>query len=563
MINFIKHQTFKPVYIRALSSKSFQGNVGNQLYGGVVPKIGLEVHAQLKLESKLFSSGSARLGSPNTHLDLLDIALPGSLPKLNRDALRTALLTCIGLNCTIPDAIHFDRKNYFYTDMPAGYQITQHNRPIGIDGFVEFIATTYQKSVISHSQPYDLVRYLYFNSRKEMGQFSPYVRKSRIKQIQLEQDSAKTLHQMQEDSDSEVFSLIDYNRSGVGLMEIVFEPDLTNHHEASSLIKELTIILRSLDTCDCKMQLGSLRVDANVSLEHIPGVNIEQSERVELKNLNSIGFVNRAIASEIKRQTDLMKRGEAIVRETRFFDPKTDMTKPLRMKEDATDYRYVPEPSIPPIRLDEQLVSNIRAQLPSRIPADIRKLLIEDCKLDLAIAVEVMDEPGLSDYFMQVMRDRVQFDPDVIADFLIYTINNLKSVVGPNVPIDMDQNGRFQKILPPRRMQPILDMMTNDEISYTTAYELIKYMIINEDTNEPREIVEHFDWYQINDMDKINEYCEQIIQNMKSVPKKYAKRRSLQDLRMLIDKVCHLTGYRISVRKAIDRFNELLLPPKQ
>lgn len=530
------------------------------LYNGVVPRIGLEVHVQLKLKSKLFSRGSNCLRPPNSQLDLLDVAIPGSLPKVNRDAVRSALLTSIGLNCSIPNAIHFERKNYFYADMPAGYQITQRDSPIGIDGYIEFIATTYQKSVVSHTQPYDLVRYLYFNSRKELGKFKPYVMRSHIRQVQLEQDSGKTLVKFEDDSDeNELFSLVDYNRCGTGLMEIVFEPDLTNHHEASSLIRELIILLRSLDTCDCKLQEGSLRVDANVSIDSISGSQLNgSSERVELKNLNSLGFLNRAIESEIHRQTDIISQGQQVERETRFFDHKTNKTMPLRLKESATDYRYVPEPSIPAIRLEKTLVEEVRNQLPTRMPSELRKILLDNYSLDPALAVEVMDEPGMNEYFMHVMSDRGRFDPDVVADFLIYTISNLKNIVVYPFPVDMRPGGHFHRILSPDTMKEIFDMMNDEKINYTTAYEVIKYIYTNSDTSKPVEIVDHFQWSQINDPHLINEYCSEVIDNMKNVPKKYSRRGSVKDMRRMLDKICEISGNRANLKMAMECLNRRL-----
>lgn len=532
-----------------------------KLYNGVIPKIGLEVHAQLNLRSKLFSHGRNELKNPNHKLDLLDLAIPGSLPKLNREALRSALLTCIGLNCSIPELISFERKNYFYTDMPAGYQITQQERPIGLNGFVEFITTTYQKSIISHSQPYDLVRYLFFDSRKELGEIEPYLRRSKIKQIQLEQDSAKTLSNIDDESNSdETYSLVDYNRSGAGLMEIVFEPDLTNHHEASSLIRELIILLQSLDTCDCQLQTGSLRVDANVSLQTIPGLPIENSPKVELKNLNSLGFLNMAILSEINRQVGLYKDGKTVEQETRYYDHKLNRTKPLRLKEDAIDYRFVPEPNIPPIRLEQDFVNVVRSQIPSRLPTETRKVLKDTYNLSLTFIAEVMETPGLSEYFMQVMDGSNKLDPDIIADFLIYTINNLKSVVGPRLSIDMKPDGVFRRRLSPEKMRDIIDLLKDDKISYTIAYELIKYIVVNNDDSQPEDILRHFDWFQINDPAKIQEFCDEIISKMVNTPKKYAKRGSLKDLRRLLEKVGQVSGHRISTRKAMEYFNSRLRP---
>lgn len=532
--------------------------------GLLVPKIGLEVHAQLKLKSKLFSRGSSNQVVPNSKLDLLDVAIPGTLPKFNRDALRGAILTSIGLDCSVAESIYFDRKNYFYADMPAGYQITQHNKPIGVDGYVEFITHTYSKSVISHTQPYDLVKYLFFHSRQDKSPSKPYIKRSRIRQIQLEQDSAKTYHQM-EDDENELYCLVDYNRCGMALVEIVFEPDLSNHHEASSLIKELIIILQALDTCDCRLSEGSLRIDANISMQPIANFQmLGRAEKVELKNLNSIGFVNRALLAEAKRQSNLIIDGKDVVQETRYFDPKTNTTQPLRLKEDAKDYRYVPEPNIPPLQIEKSLVETIRQDLPHKMPDMLRAQLIENYKLDLNLVVEVMEEPGLSDYYMQVMNNRPHYDSDVVADFLIYSLTNLRNISGLGIKVDALDGGRFRSRLSPLSMQSLLDMIFNDEISYSTGFEIIKLIFINiTESRTPKELTEYFRWHQINDPVEVRQHCLELVKNMKKVPKKYTKRGSLKDLRMMLDKLCQLTNNRISVRKAIEQLDDILKPNKQ
>lgn len=530
----------------------------------LVPKIGLEVHAQLKLKSKLFSQGATNQVIPNSKLDLLDVALPGTLPKFNRDALRGAILTSIGLDCSVAESIHFDRKNYFYADMPAGYQITQHNKPIGINGQVEFIAHTYSKSVISHSQPYDLVKYLFFNSRQDRSSFVPYIKRSRIKQIQLEQDSAKTYHQL-DDNENEVYCLVDYNRCGTALVEIVFEPDLSSHHEASSLIKELIIILKALDTCDCEMSEGSLRVDANISMQPTSDFNIVgRAEKVELKNLNSVGFVNRALLAEVKRQSELILDGKDVNQETRYFNPRTNTTLPLRLKEDSTDYRYVPEPNIPPLCIEKSLVESIRQDLPHKMPNVLRAQLIDGFNLDMNLVVEVMEEPGLCEYFIKVMDSNANYDADVVADFLIYTLTNLRNISGLSLKVDVLDGGRFCDRLNPKIMQSLLDMIFNEEISYSTGYEVIKVIFTSlSEKRTPKELVDYFGWHQITGSTEIRQHCLELIKNMKNIPKKYKKRGSMKDLRMMLDKLGQLTNNRISIKKAIIELDNLLKPNKE
>lgn len=537
------------------------------LYNNIIPKIGLEVHAQLDLNSKLFSQGvNSSFATPNSQLDYFDISLPGTLPKVNKNSLRASILTGLGLNCTIQNMIHFDRKNYFYNDMPAGYQITQYNNPIAKNGFIDFIVTTYHKSVIGHSQQYDLVKYIYAESRRDLDEVVPYIKRSRIKQIQLEQDSAKTLHQTSADTGQELYTLVDYNRCGAGLIEIVFEPDLTNHHEASSLIKELIYTLKALGVCTCELQEGSLRVDANVSIHSISGQEINKSGRVELKNLNSLRSLNRGILFEIKRQANLLEAGGEVLQESRTYDTKTGQTVPLRLKEESVDYRYVPEPNIPPIMIEQDVIEEARAHLPSDLPGDVRQHLISEYNLELALVSEIMEEPGLSDYFTEIMSARANYDANVIADFLIYTISNLKrleSVVGHlSKKVDLSKGSEFRQRLSVDRIQTLFDMMLDEEISFMIAYEVIKLIFVNGDKSEPRKIVNDLGWYQINDHVKVDELCMECVQNMKNVSKQYAKKGEKRHLRIMLEKLCDSTNHKISVRRAIENLNARLKPPQ-
>lgn len=534
----------------------------HDLYGGVSAKIGLEVHAQLNTKSKLFSQGgNVKSGRPNTQLDLLDISLPGSLPKLNKEALRMSILSSLGLNCKIQDTTHFDRKNYFYADMPAGFQITQYNRPIAKNGFIDFIVTTYHNSIIAHAQQYDIVKYLYHEDRENIEEVKPYIMRSQIKQIQLEQDSAKTLQQTTKDSEEEQYSLIDYNRSGAGLIEIVFEPDLTNHHEASSLIKELINLLKALKVCDCELQEGSLRVDANISIQAIENQIVDGSAKVELKNLNSIRSLNKGIRHEIIRQASLIKSGGPVVQETRTFDTRTGKTIPLRFKEEASDYRYMPEPSIPPIAISGELIDDVQKSLPNDLPSTIRKNILGKYDVDLALVTEIIDEPDLHKYFLEIMEVRPNYNPNVIADFLIYSVANIKNIVGPPIHVDLsDETGEFRKRIGVETLISIFDMMLEDEISFMTAYEVMKFKFVNNDESSPKEIIEHFGWQQINDRAIVMEMCNDTSKKMRNVSKCYRKRGEKRYLRMMVEKLCELTNNRISVKMAIECLNELLRP---
>lgn len=547
-----------------LSSREHDLELARNLYDGVEATIGLEVHAQLNINSKLFSrGGNSNDKPPNSQLDLFDISLPGTLPKLNESALKAAISSSLGLKSKIQDVIHFDRKNYFYTDMPAGYQITQYNKPVAKDGFIDFIVNTHHKSIIAHTQNYDLVRHVFWSERHLLEEFQPYVKRSRIKQIQLEQDSAKSLHQVTPDSGQEMYSLVDYNRSGAALIEVVFEPDLCTHHEASSLIKELILTLKALSTCDCELQEGSLRVDANVSIKSISGRKVEGSSRVELKNLNSLKALNKGIKFEIVRQSELLKKGDTVVQESRTFDTKSEQTVPLRIKEEAVDYRYVPEPNIPPLRLDKELLGQIELDLPQTLPCDDGQSLISKYNLDLNLIAEIVEEPGLAYYFGKIMEDRESmYDANIIADFLIYTIHNLKDT--PNAPnrVELKDDGQYMRRLSPDKFQSVVDMVVCEKIGYTIAFELIKYIYMSGDQAEPTSIMKNLGWQYLNDIDKIDELCHECVDSLKGISKKYAKKGERRHLFLLLNKICELTDNKINIQLAVDRLDHLLRPSK-
>lgn len=559
------------------SSKTIEqetDEIRTRLYGDVEPVIGLEVHAQLNLKSKLFSQGGLSSNAPpNSQLDLFDLSYPGTLPKLNQRAIDFAIMTGLALNCNIERRFSFDRKNYFYADMPAGYQITQYDHPIARSGCINFIVTPYHDSLIAHEQQYDIVKYLYANSRLDREEIRPYIKRSHIKQIQLEQDSAKTLqHVINKGStvETELCNLVDYNRSGAALIEIVFEPDLTNHHEASSLVRELIFTLRALGTCSCELQEGSLRVDANVSIRKIGGSEISGTSKVELKNLNSLRALNRGIHREILRQANILREGGKVAQESRTFDSKTKETVFLRRKETALDYRYMPEPSIPPVNIDQQHIDDLKKSISeTELPAKCKEKLINKYNMELSLVNEVVEEPGLTGYIDSILSHNhdlakaPRYDPNVVADFLIYTIFNLKNLKVTMLPIgEIKLNGEdseFRKRVSVETMQELFDMMLSEEISFATAFEVVKLFYVNYEKSSPREVVEHLGWFQINDMEQIGEMCDSLISSQ-GVAKRYQKRGSRKHLMRMLELLCERTNHKISVRRAIECLNTKLRP---
>ncbi len=340
--------------------------------------IGLEVHAQVISEAKLFSGAATAFGAePNTQVSLVDAALPGMLPVLNRACVEQAIKTGLGLKAKINLHSVFERKNYFYADLPAGYQISQYLEPIVGEG-----------SVILDMED---------GSSREIG----------IERLHLEQDAGKSLHDQHPTK-----SYIDLNRSGVALMEIVSKPDLRSPEEVGAYLHKLRSILRYLGTCDGNMEEGSLRCDVNVSVRK-PGEPL--GTRCEIKNVNSIRFVQQAIEFEAKRQVGLLEGGETIVQETRLFDSNTGRTRSMRGKEEAHDYRYFPDPDLLPLELDPAWVSEIEAGLPE-LPDDKKQRFTADFGLSPYDAGVLVADRETAAYFEAAAAGR---DPKVAANWVM------------------------------------------------------------------------------------------------------------------------------------------------
>ena len=327
--------------------------------------IGLEVHAQVLSESKLFSTSATKFGAePNTQVSLVDAAFPGMLPVINEFCVKQAIKTGIGLNAKINKRSVFDRKNYFYADLPQGYQISQFKDPIVGEGKVIL------------DMP---------NGQKEVG----------IERLHLEQDAGKSIHDLDPQN-----TFVDLNRSGVALMEIVSKPDLRSPDEVNAYIKKLRSIMRYLGTCDGNMQEGSLRADVNVSVR--PKGSKEFGTRCEIKNVNSIKFMQMAIEYEANRQVDLIEEGKTIDQETRLFDTKKNETRSMRSKEDAHDYRYFPDPDLLPLEVSEKFIEELKNDIPE-LPDDKKKRFIEEFKLSPYEANILVSDIDTAKYFEEVV----------------------------------------------------------------------------------------------------------------------------------------------------------------
>jgi len=328
--------------------------------------IGLEVHAQVTSQSKLFSTSATKFGAePNTQVSLVDAAFPGMLPVINEYCVKQAIKTGIGLKAKINKRSVFDRKNYFYADLPQGYQISQFKDPIVGEGKVIL------------DMP---------DGQKEVG----------IERLHLEQDAGKSIHDLDPKN-----TFVDLNRSGVALMEIVSKPDLRSPDEVNAYIKKLRSIMRYLGTCDGNMQEGSLRADVNVSVRKKGSK--EFGTRCEIKNVNSIKFMQMAIEYEANRQVDLIEDGQTIDQETRLFDTKKNETRSMRSKEDAHDYRYFPDPDLLPLEVSDDFIENLKSEIPE-LPDEKKKRFIEKFKLSPYEANILVSDIETSNYFENVIK---------------------------------------------------------------------------------------------------------------------------------------------------------------
>lgn len=321
--------------------------------------IGLEVHLQLKTKSKVFCGCSTNFGAaPNTQTCPVCLGFPGSLPVLNRQALRLGAKVAIALNCQIAEKIRFDRKNYFYPDLPKAYQISQFNQPLSQNGYLAIIVDGKEKCI-------------------------------RIRRVHLEEDTGKLFHEKD-------CSLVDFNRSGTPLLEIVSEPDIDSPDEAHAYLTALKSILEYVDVSDCNMEEGSLRCDANISLRK-SGIT-ELGVKTEIKNMNSFSAVKAALEHEKDRQVELLKDGQRIVQETRLYDAAKDVTESMRSKEEAHDYRYFPEPDLAPFDFEKELLESIKKEIPE-LPEPRKKRFMSEYKLSEYDAGFMVSDKGMADYF--------------------------------------------------------------------------------------------------------------------------------------------------------------------
>jgi aspartyl-tRNA(Asn)/glutamyl-tRNA(Gln) amidotransferase subunit B len=421
--------------------------------------IGMEVHAQVTSQSKLFSGASTEFGgAPNSHVSLVDAAMPGMLPVINEECVRQAIRTGLGLKAKINLKSVFDRKNYFYPDLPQGYQISQYKSPVVGEGVVTV----------------DLDG----GDSVSVG----------IERLHLEQDAGKSLHDRHP-----AYSYVDLNRSGVALMEIVSKPDLRSAEEAKAFISKLRSVLRYLGTCDGDMEKGSLRADVNVSVRR-PGEPL--GTRCEIKNMNSISFIGDAIDHEARRQIEILEDGGVIEQETRLYDPNKKETRPMRTKEEAHDYRYFPDPDLLPLEFDQAYVDALAARLPE-LPDEKKARFMRDFSLSAYDADVLVAERETADYFDAVVKGR---DSKSAANWVINELYGRLNKEGRTIsssPVSADQLGA------------VLDLIADGTISGKIAKDLFE--VVWNEGGDPRVIVEQRGMRQVTDLGAIEKVVDEII----------------------------------------------------
>ena len=426
--------------------------------------IGMEVHAQVTSKSKLFSGASTAFGGePNSHVSLVDAAMPGMLPVINEECVKQAVRTGLGLNAKINLRSVFDRKNYFYPDLPQGYQISQYKSPIVGEGEVTLELDGGKTATIG------------------------------IERLHLEQDAGKLLHDQ-----SPTMSFVDLNRSGVALMEIVSKPDIRDAEQAKAYVSKLRSILRYLGTCDGDMEKGNLRADVNVSVRK-PGSPL--GTRCEIKNMNSINFIGQAIEYEARRQIEVLEEGGAIDQETRLFDPNKGETRSMRSKEEAHDYRYFPDPDLLPLEFSQSFVDELKASLPE-LPDQKRARFIADFALSPYDASVLVAERESADFYEAALAKLANRGRDgkLAANWVINELFGRLNKEGRDIlasPVSAEQLGA------------IVDLIGEGTISGKIAKDLFE--IVWQEGGDPRALVESRGLKQVTDLGAIEKVVDDII----------------------------------------------------
>ena len=429
--------------------------------------VGLEVHAQIVSQSKLFSGASTRFSRhPNTQVALVDVAFPGMLPVLNEECIRQGVKTGLGLQGSIQKRSVFDRKNYFYPDLPQGYQISQFFFPLVLGGHLDV----------------------------SVGKKEVYSRRVNLERIHLEQDAGKSVHDLFPHK-----SAVDLNRSGIALMEIVTKPDMRSAEEAMAFVRSLRILLRHLGTCDANMEEGSMRADVNVSVRK-EGAPL--GTRVELKNINSIKFIGQAIEAESQRQVEALEDGQNIAQNTCMFNPKTGDITVMRAKEDEVDYRYFPDPDIPPVEIDDSFINAVKEEMPE-LPNAMVARFCKDYALERYEAEILSEDKDVSRFFEQaILALKVQKE-GAAREMALWIIGEVFARMSEGVSIT-------GIALTPERLAQLVALVLNGIVSRAIGKSILD-KIWQSNTN-PEEIVKSEGLEQISDEETLRAWVKEIEQ---------------------------------------------------
>lgn len=457
------------------------------------PTIGLEIHAELNTRTKMFcySSNNPDEKHPNINVCPICMGHPGTLPTINQDAVEKVIAVGLALGGEISEFSQFDRKNYFYPDLPKGYQISQYQHPLVKGGHLDLEIKKEKKRI-------------------------------RIRRIHLEEDTGRLIHDKETGA-----SLVDFNRAGVPLMELVTEPDFQSGEEVKQFGEKLQRILRYIGASDANMEKGQMRVEVNISLHEN---NSELGTKVEIKNINSFKFAADAIEYEIKRQTDALERGEKIIQETRGWNEQEKITFSQRIKEEAHDYRYFPEPDLPPLKLQKSFVETIRSSLPE-LPEEKRERFIREYKVMPEIASILAEEKSLADYFEEVASEAGTHDKDTSEKpkKLIQTIATF--ITGDFLRLLKENGVKAREVrVTPENFAELMLYVAEDKISQISAKKILEEMFRSGE--DPTEVIEHLGLWQISNSSDLEDIALHIIRENDRAVKDYreGKTASLQFL---------------------------------
>jgi aspartyl-tRNA(Asn)/glutamyl-tRNA(Gln) amidotransferase subunit B len=436
--------------------------------------IGLEVHAQLLTKSKIYNSDSAEYGgAPNTHVSVITLAHPGTLPKLNKKVAEFAMKMGIACNCEISRYQIFDRKNYFYPDLPKGYQLTQDRTPICKGGYIAITTKDGEKNIP-------------------------------LNRIHIEEDAGKSLH-----LDNESDTLVDFNRAGVPLIEIVTEPALRSSEDAGVLLAEVRKLVRYLDICDGNMEEGSLRCDANVSVMLKDAT--EYGKKVEIKNMNSIRNVQRAIDHEVERQINRIESGDAVISETRTYDVASGDSYGMRTKEELNDYRYFPDPDLSPMVVSEEWLSEIKKSMPA-LPRELKQKFISEYKLPTYDAQVLTDTKEVANYFEAICAYSKNYK--AVSNWVMGPVKTYLNELNEN---------EFQFPVSPPILAELIGLVEEGKVSFANAAQKIFPELVKQVERSPLEIAQNLNLIQDSNEDSILPIVEQVIREFPLKVEEYKK----------------------------------------